>query len=179
MLLVMCCCQNIYAAGCNMHLFENVEGEKKQPGCTSIEVNNEVHMFVVEDQGHPQIIEIHVELQRLSGLMHDAQHALYEICSAWCRRRRKALSFVSPLWETAYCIWLINTAPGTPIWRRKNLQVCEDCHASTKFISKIVGEQSCEGCQSVSSLWRWCLFVHGLVVMPVICLVNHYIRRLL
>jgi hypothetical protein len=65
-----------------MHLFENVEGEKKQPGCTSIEVNNEVHMFVVEDQGHPQIIEIHVELQRLSGLMHDAQHALYEICSA-------------------------------------------------------------------------------------------------
>ncbi len=28
---------------------------KKQPGCTWIEVNNEVHMFVVDDQDHPQI----------------------------------------------------------------------------------------------------------------------------
>ncbi len=56
---------NIYAAGGNMHLCENVEGEKKQPGCNWIEVNNEVHMFVVEDQDHPQIIEIHAELQRL------------------------------------------------------------------------------------------------------------------
>jgi hypothetical protein len=25
--------------------------------CTQIEVNNEVHMFVVKDQGHPQNIE--------------------------------------------------------------------------------------------------------------------------
>jgi pentatricopeptide repeat protein len=73
---------NIYAAGGNMHLCENVEGEKKQPGCTWIEVNNEVHMFVVKDQDHPKIIKIHVELQRLSGLMRDAQHALYKICSA-------------------------------------------------------------------------------------------------
>jgi len=73
---------NIYAAGGNMHLYGNVEGEKKQPGCTWIEVNTVVHMLVVEDQDHPQIIEIHAELQRLSGLMHDTQHALYEICSA-------------------------------------------------------------------------------------------------
>ncbi len=30
------------AAGGNMHLCENVENEKKQPGCNWIEVNNEV-----------------------------------------------------------------------------------------------------------------------------------------
>jgi hypothetical protein len=35
-------------------------------------VNNEVHTFVVEDQDHPQMIEIHTELQRLSVLMHCA-----------------------------------------------------------------------------------------------------------
>ncbi|CAM6002728.1 unnamed protein product, partial [Sphagnum balticum] len=69
---------NIYAAAGNRHLCENVEwqrkerGAKKQPGCTWIEVNNEVHMFVVQDQDHPQMIEIHAELQRLSGLMHNA-----------------------------------------------------------------------------------------------------------
>jgi hypothetical protein len=33
---------------------------------------------------------------------------------------------------------LINTAPGIPLQIRKNLQVCEDCHTSTKFIPKIV-----------------------------------------
>jgi hypothetical protein len=69
---------NIYAAIGNTHLCENVEqhrkarGVKKQLGHTWIEVNNEVHTFVVDDQGHPQIIEIHAELLRLPKLMHDA-----------------------------------------------------------------------------------------------------------
>jgi hypothetical protein len=31
---------------------------------------NELHMFVVVDQNHPQMIEIHAELQRLLRLMH-------------------------------------------------------------------------------------------------------------
>jgi hypothetical protein len=35
-------------------------------------VINELHMFVVEDQDHPRMIEIHAELQRLLRLMHDA-----------------------------------------------------------------------------------------------------------
>ncbi len=35
-------------------------------------MNNEVHKFVVKHQDHLQMIEIHAELQRLSGLMHDA-----------------------------------------------------------------------------------------------------------
>jgi hypothetical protein len=40
-------------------------------------VNNEVHTFVVDDQDHPQMIEIHREPQTLSGLMHDIRCALY------------------------------------------------------------------------------------------------------
>jgi hypothetical protein len=78
---------NIYAPAGNRHFCENVEqqrlekGVKKQTGHTWIEGNKEVHTFVVEDQDHPQMIEIHAELQRLSGLMHDVC-ALNEICSA-------------------------------------------------------------------------------------------------
>ncbi len=45
---------------------------KKQLGHTWIEVNNEVHTIVVDDQDHPQISEIHAELLRLPKLMHDA-----------------------------------------------------------------------------------------------------------
>jgi hypothetical protein len=69
---------NIYAAAGHRHLCENVEwqrkekGVKKKLGRTWIEVNNEVHTFIVEDQDNPQMIEIHGELQRLSELMHDA-----------------------------------------------------------------------------------------------------------
>jgi len=60
---------NIYAAGVNSHLCENVEqqrkarGVKKQLVRTWIEVNNEVHTFVVDNRDHPQMMEICAELQ--------------------------------------------------------------------------------------------------------------------
>ncbi len=69
---------NIYAATDKRDLSANVEqwrrerSVEKLPGCTWIEVNEEVHTFVVDDQDHLQITEIHAELQRLSGQMHDA-----------------------------------------------------------------------------------------------------------
>jgi hypothetical protein len=50
---------NIYAAGGNRHLCENVElqrkkrGVKKQVDGTWVEVNNKVHTFVVRSQNHP------------------------------------------------------------------------------------------------------------------------------
>ncbi|KAH9540911.1 hypothetical protein CY35_14G031200 [Sphagnum magellanicum] len=137
---------NIYAAAGNRHLCENVErqrmekGVKKQPGRTWIEVNNEVHTFVVEDRDHPQMIEIHGELQRLSGLMHDAG---YVPCTNFILHdvedEEKVFHLCHHSEKLAIALGLINTAPGTPLRIRKNLRVCEDCHTSIKFISKIVG----------------------------------------
>ncbi|CAM6058325.1 unnamed protein product [Sphagnum tenellum] len=137
---------NIYAAAGNRHLCENFErqrmekGVKKQPGRTWIEVNNEVHAFVVEDQDHPQMNEIHGELQRLSGLMHDAG---YVPCTKFIlhdvEEEEKVFHLCHHSEKLAIALGLINTAPGTPLRIRKNLRVCEDCHTSTKFISKIVG----------------------------------------
>jgi hypothetical protein len=84
---------NINAAAGNRHLCENVEwqskekGVKKQLGQTWIEVNNllmSTHFFVVEDQDHPHMIEIHVQNCRDcqgSCMMWDL-HTLYEIHSA-------------------------------------------------------------------------------------------------
>ncbi len=62
-------------------------------------MNNEVHMLEEEDQDHPQMIEIHAELQRLSGLMHDAG---YIPCTEFVlddveeEEEEKGISFVSP-----------------------------------------------------------------------------------
>jgi pentatricopeptide repeat protein len=56
---------NIYAAAGKWDLSASVQqqrlekGRKKQPGPTWIEVNNEIHTFVVDDQDHPQMVEIH------------------------------------------------------------------------------------------------------------------------
>jgi pentatricopeptide repeat protein len=137
---------NIYAAAGNRHLSENVEQQRKEKGAqrqrghTWIEVNNEVHTFVVEDQDHPQMIEIHAELQRLSGLMHDSG---YVPCTEFVlddvEEEEKVFRLCHHSEKLAIAFGLINTAPGTPLRIRKNLQVCKDCHTSTKFISKIVG----------------------------------------
>ncbi|CAM6069276.1 unnamed protein product [Sphagnum tenellum] len=137
---------DIYAAGGNKHLCQTIEqqrkekGVKKQPGRTWIEVNNEVHTFVVDDQDHPQMPEIHAELQRLSGHMHDAG---YRPCKKFIvhdvDEEEKMFHLCHHSEKLAIAFGLINSAPGTTLRIRKNLRVCEDCHTSTKFISKIAG----------------------------------------
>ncbi|KAH8930887.1 hypothetical protein BDL97_20G005200 [Sphagnum fallax] len=137
---------NLYTATGNRDLRENIERErkersvKKHPGRTWIEVDNEVHTFVVDDQHHPQMIEIHAELKRLSGLMHDAGYVpdtnfvLHDV-----EEEEKVFHLCHHSEKLAIAFGLINSAPGTPLCIRKNLRVCRDCHTSTKFISKVVG----------------------------------------
>jgi pentatricopeptide repeat protein len=85
---------DIYTAAGNWDLSANVQqqrkerGVKKQPGCTWIEVNNEVHTFGKNDQNRPQIIEIRAELKRLLRLMHDAGYVPDLCCMMWRKKRR-------------------------------------------------------------------------------------------
>jgi hypothetical protein len=137
---------NIYAAAGNMHLSKNVEqqrkerGVKKQPGRTWIEVNNEVHTFVVDDQDHPQMIEIRAELKRLYGQMQEAGYVpdtkfvLHDV-----EEEEKVYHLCHHSEKLAIAFGLISTPPGTTLRIFKNLRVCGDCHTSTKFIAKIVG----------------------------------------
>jgi hypothetical protein len=110
---------NIYIAAGNRHLRKNVErqrtarGVKRQPGRTWIEVNNEVDTFVVDDQGHPLMIKIHAELQRFSGLMHDAgcvpsmKFVLHDV-----EVEEKAFHLCHHCEKLAIVFGLINTAPN-------------------------------------------------------------------
>ncbi len=82
MLLVMCCCKTstLLVTGISVRM-SNIRDRKKVQrnslGHTWIEVNNEVHAFVVDDQDHPQMIKIRAELKRLSLLMHNAGYVPY------------------------------------------------------------------------------------------------------
>ncbi|CAK9867651.1 unnamed protein product [Sphagnum jensenii] len=136
---------NLYAATGNLELSENVERQrkerdaKKQPGRTWIEVNDAVHTFVVDDQIHPEMIKIRAELKRLSVLMHNAGYVpntksvLHDV-----EEEEKVIHLCHDSEKLAIAFGLISTDPGTPLRIVKNLRVCEDCHTSTKFISKIV-----------------------------------------
>jgi hypothetical protein len=103
-------------------------------------VTNEVHTFVVDDQDHPQMIEICAELKRLSGLMYDVEYVPYilNLCYMTWKKKKKVFHLCYHRKKLAVEFGLINTAPGTQLQIIKDQRVCEDFHTSTKFISKIL-----------------------------------------
>ncbi|CAM6079031.1 unnamed protein product [Sphagnum tenellum] len=139
---------NIYASAGKWDLSANVQqqmverGVKTQLERTWIEVNNEVYTFVLDDQQHPQMTEIFAELTRLSrhmknvGYLPDTKFMLHDI---WVEGKAFHLFQHSEMLAIAF--GLISTPADTPLRIFKNLRMCGDCHAATKFISKIVGRQ--------------------------------------
>ncbi|KAJ7569148.1 hypothetical protein O6H91_01G063500 [Diphasiastrum complanatum] len=114
-------------------------GVKKIPGCSWIEVDNQVHTFVVGDATQPQSKEILADLDRLAGLMEEAGYIpdlSFVLDDVEDEEKEKALCKHSE--KLAIAFGLISTPPGTTIRIKKNLQVCGDCHNATKIISKIV-----------------------------------------
>lgn len=114
------------------------EGIEKEPGCSSIEVNNEIHEFILGDLRHPQKEEIYKKLEemneilRLEGYTPATEVVLHDI-EKW--QKEWALAIHSE--RLAICYGLISTKPFTTIRVVKNLRVCDDCHSMIKLISKI------------------------------------------
>jgi hypothetical protein len=137
---------NIYASAGKWDLSANVQqqmlerGVKTQLERTWIEVNNEVYTFVLDDQQHPQMTEIFAELTRLSrhmknvGYLPDTKFMLHDM-------EGKVFHLFQHSEMLAIAFGLISTPADTPLRIFKNLRMCGDCHAATKFISKIVGRQ--------------------------------------
>eukprot|EP01018_Ginkgo_biloba_P019893 Gb_33697 [translate_table: standard] len=136
---------NIYAAAgrwddvLKVRTMMKSKGLKKNPGCSLIEVNNRVHVFLVGDRSHPQSEKIYATLETLAGLMKelgyvpDTNFVLHDV-----EEETKENMLYSHSEKLAIAFGLINTSNGTPIRITKNLRVCGDCHGATKFISKIV-----------------------------------------
>lgn len=112
---------------------------KKEPGCSWIEVNKQMHVFAVGDRSHPQTHKIYTKLESLSGQMKaagyvpDTSFVLNDVDE---EQKEHIISHHSE--KLAIAFGLMNIPPGVPIRIIKNLRVCGDCHSATKFISKIV-----------------------------------------
>jgi pentatricopeptide repeat protein len=135
---------NIYAQTGNMNKREELrtlmdkKGIKKIPGISTVEVNGKVYEFISDDSLHPNIKEIHEELQLLTEEIIEAG---YNPDISWITRdieseeeKKELLCRHSEKLAMAWA--MMNTAPGTTIRITKNLRVCGDCHSATKFISK-------------------------------------------
>ena len=117
-------------------------GAKKQPGKSSIEIKDKVHEFLVDDDAHPRISEIRVELDKLhkkmeevgciaetNVVLHDVEE---EIDASLMKHHSERLAIV---------FGQMMTPPKTVIRIRKNLRVCTDCHATIKNMSKILDRE--------------------------------------
>ncbi|GMH06334.1 hypothetical protein Nepgr_008174 [Nepenthes gracilis] len=118
-------------------------GVKKKPGCSWIEVNKKIHIFIAEDRLHPMIKEIYEYLEDMSmkikrtGYVPDVKWALVK--DDGIGEAEKEMMLVHHSEKLAIAFGLLSTRDGEPILVMKNLRICGDCHNAIKFISAATG----------------------------------------
>lgn len=119
-----------------------VQGIKKDPGCSFIELDGVIHEFLAEDNGHPQSKEIYrsvedmIEKIKTAGYVPDIVEVRLDAAE-----EDKEASVYHHSEKLAIAYGLIKTSPGTTIRISKNLRICGDCHNATKIISKVFGRE--------------------------------------
>ncbi|KAL2984811.1 hypothetical protein AAZX31_12G111200 [Glycine max] len=110
----------------------------KEPGCSSIEVNNAIHEFFSGDLRHPERKRIYKKLEELNyltkfeGYLPATEVALHDIDD-----EQKELALAVHSERLAICYGLVSTEAYTTLRVGKNLRICDDCHAMIKLIAKI------------------------------------------
>ncbi|KAK4266330.1 hypothetical protein QN277_027271 [Acacia crassicarpa] len=114
------------------------KGISKEKGYSRIELNNEVHEFLMADRYHKQADEIYEKLDEVvrqlkrAGYTPSASDILVDI------EEEEKKEIV--LWHSeklALCYGLISGRKESCIRIVKNLRICEDCHTFMKLVSKV------------------------------------------
>ncbi|KAG6681156.1 hypothetical protein I3842_13G077800 [Carya illinoinensis] len=114
-------------------------GLKKEPGCSSIEVNGVVHEFLAGDSSHPLSMEIYSKLDEVAarlksvGYVPNKSYLLQHVEEE--DMKEQALNLHSE--KLAIAFGLITMVPSQPIRVVKNLRICGDCHSVAKLISRL------------------------------------------
>ncbi|OWM86942.1 hypothetical protein CDL15_Pgr015978 [Punica granatum] len=117
-------------------------GLTKDLGYSLIEINGKLQAFRVGDKSHPRSKEIFEELERLERRLKEAgfvPHIDSVLHDLNYEEKEEMLCNHSERLAIAY--GLISTPPHTTLRITKNLRACVNCHAATKFISKIEGRE--------------------------------------
>ncbi|KAF5176696.1 Pentatricopeptide repeat-containing protein [Thalictrum thalictroides] len=134
---------NIYADAERWEDVEDVRknftgrGMKKEPGCSWIEVNKQVHAFTFRDEAHPQIEFIYRELNHLIerirrvGYSPDMTFVMHDLEG---EQKEDSLRYHSE--KLAIVYGLMSLPKGKLVRIVKNLRICGDCHTFAKLVSK-------------------------------------------
>nr|XP_004290083.2 PREDICTED: pentatricopeptide repeat-containing protein At2g03880, mitochondrial [Fragaria vesca subsp. vesca] len=113
-------------------------GITKEPGCSWIEVNKQIHAFIMGDDSHPQIDEINKQLSMLIdrlmgiGYVPDTNFVLQDL-----EGEQREASLQSHSERLAIVFGIMNLPKGTIVRVRKNLRICGDCHEFAKLVAKL------------------------------------------
>ncbi|XP_021720346.1 pentatricopeptide repeat-containing protein At3g24000, mitochondrial-like [Chenopodium quinoa] len=112
---------------------------RKEPACSWVEIENAVHVFVADDDTHPQSKEIYDMWESISakikeiGYVPDTSHVLLFLED---HEREAKLQHHSEKLALAFAC--LNTPPKSTIRIKKNIRVCGDCHLAFKFASTVI-----------------------------------------
>ncbi|XP_074285393.1 pentatricopeptide repeat-containing protein At3g49710-like [Silene latifolia] len=117
---------------------------RKKPGCSWIEINKRVHVFVAEDVSHPMIKEVYEYLDEVLvkikgvGYVPDVRWSTMKDVGGERDKERGAVHHSEKL---AVAFGLLSTKKGEPILVGKNLRICGDCHNAIKLISAVTSRE--------------------------------------
>ncbi|KAL1217276.1 putative pentatricopeptide repeat-containing protein [Cardamine amara subsp. amara] len=143
---------NIYAKAGRWEEVTNIrrimksKGLKKNPGASNVEVNGEIHTFLVGDRSHPHCDKIYRKLDVLVkkmkelGYVPDSESALHDV-----EEEDKETHLAVHSEKLAIVYALMNTKEeedsNSAIRITKNLRICGDCHVAAKLISQITSRE--------------------------------------
>ncbi|XP_071693903.1 pentatricopeptide repeat-containing protein At5g39680 [Rutidosis leptorrhynchoides] len=111
---------------------------KKEPGLSWLEIKNETHVFVSDDNEHPNFVMILEKLKELYikikeyGYVVDTTNVLHDVED---EQKEDYVGYHSEKLAVAYA--LLRTHERATIRIIKNLRICDDCHSFMKLISKV------------------------------------------
>lgn len=113
-------------------------GIKKEPGCSWIEMNKQIHAFIWGDKSHPQMSSIYHELDQIIGRLKEAGYVPdtnFVLQDLEGEQLESSLAYHSE--KLAIVYGLIRLPKEKTIRIRKNLRICGDCHVFAKLLAKI------------------------------------------
>ncbi|KAK4393504.1 Pentatricopeptide repeat-containing protein [Sesamum angolense] len=116
-------------------------GVKRRPGCSWIEVDKRIHVFVAEDKSHPMIEKIYEFWEemskkiKLAGYVPDVRWV--SVRDDGLREDEKETIVRHHSEKLAVAFGLLATKLNVPLLVMKNLRICGDCHNAIKIVSSI------------------------------------------
>lgn len=120
---------------------------RRRPGCSLIEVENKIHLFVAEDKSHPMIKKIYEFWEEMStkikgaGYVPDLRWVSVRGDEVTEEEKERMVRHHSEKLAVGLGLLSSKLNGKDPLLVMKNLRICGDCHNAFKIMSDITGRE--------------------------------------